>query len=63
MTNDVAAVAFVGDSADGAAAESRLAVDGWDGSRGEIAGRRDATIEGIKVVASSQELFFVFLQS
>jgi hypothetical protein len=67
VTNDVAAaaVAFVGDNADGAAAESRLvaAPDDWDESRAEIAGRRDATIAGTKDAVSSRELLFFDVQT
>lgn len=58
MTNDVAAVAFVGDNADGVVAESRLAeaLGGWGGSRGGIGDRRGATTAGTKGAASSLKL-------
>lgn len=58
LTNDVAAVAFVGDNADGVVAESRLAeaLDGWGECRGEIGDRRGATTAGTKGAASSLKL-------
>lgn len=58
LTND-AVVAFADDNADGAVVESQLvaALDGWDGSPGGTADKRDGTIEGTKDVASFPKLF------
>lgn len=57
MTDDAAA-AFVGDSADDAAAESRLAVrlDDWDECRVGTEGTHDATIGGTTDVGSFPSL-------